>query len=1080
MAWTVVGVTTGILIAIGLSACRTDVGQPPALAQADALRLRYEKRATEAAVALYRTLLAERAAIGARDSAIAGHGLGAALEQLGLLDESRDAYQEALRQARQSPDRALESRLQSAVGVAMALTGGSAEALDAAWRHCQSGLALAQSDGAALEEAAAFNCLGEVSYSRGELAPAKESYQQAEATWSRLGDRRGQSQANLAQGWVHSDMRELSQARRYLDTARSLAESAGDRRQLAITLVAQARLEQRQGDYDRALQGFSQALKLLEPMGDTIWLGATLTGTAQVMLNIAEVGKALKFWERALRLFESSGSRTAVVDVLMSAGETLLNSGDETGALGRFERALTIAEELGNARLQAWALRSMGAAEIFRRRPEDADRHLRRALALSPSLNEKRLEASVLADLGEAHVLRGELSQARTYFRRARASSQAAGDRAAAAAQLYSLGVLEGRLGALAAARSSLTTALAEQEPLLGAGHPLPASTRIALAEVDLAAGEYRQAFERSVEAEAASRDYLRGTLRYLPERQALTLADRRVRGLDVAISAALSRTGVASGAILDLLFRSRGLVLDEIAARRRLMRPEAGPNGLASDVRRARQRFANLLVLSMEGAVAKTDLDLARSDKEAAERALAAGSAEERPERSAAGFEAVREALPAGAALVSYVQYARRVASPNSRQASVPSFAAFVTRRDTDDPPQVVPLGEVAQIERLVAEWRNEAVGQTSPLNAARDRSYTGAGRRLRRALWDPISAGMRGATRVFVVPDGAVSLVSFAALPLERGAYLLEQGPPIHYLSAERDLVTALNRVRPAVQGLLALGGASFGDVRGDARSAAAPSPPVGVASVADVDGHCPGMPGVVFQPLDGTSEEVREIADMWRASAGAGGGEARILVGADASETALKQTAQQHRVLHVATHGFFLTGDCMPRSTGTRGVGGLSPAGLSRAAENPLLLSGLALAGANRRAAAGPDDDDGILTAEEVASLDLDGVEWAVLSACDTGVGEIRAGEGVFGLRRAFQVAGARTVIMSLWSVDDQATRAWMRALYEGRLQRGLSTADAVHHASLATLRDRRARGLSTHPFYWAAFVAAGDWR
>jgi CHAT domain-containing protein len=137
-------------------------------------------------------------------------------------------------------------------------------------------------------------------------------------------------------------------------------------------------------------------------------------------------------------------------------------------------------------------------------------------------------------------------------------------------------------------------------------------------------------------------------------------------------------------------------------------------------------------------------------------------------------------------------------------------------------------------------------------------------------------------------------------------------------------------------------------------------------------------------------------------------------------------------------------------------------------------------LALAGANRRARANPDEDDGILTAEEVAALNLSGTEWAVLSACDTGVGEIKAGEGVFGLRRAFQVAGARTVIMSLWSVEDQSTRAWMRALYEGRFQRHLSTADAVHQASLSVLRDRRAHGLSTHPFFWAAFVAAGDWR
>jgi CHAT domain-containing protein len=140
----------------------------------------------------------------------------------------------------------------------------------------------------------------------------------------------------------------------------------------------------------------------------------------------------------------------------------------------------------------------------------------------------------------------------------------------------------------------------------------------------------------------------------------------------------------------------------------------------------------------------------------------------------------------------------------------------------------------------------------------------------------------------------------------------------------------------------------------------------------------------------------------------------------------------------------------------------------------------LAGLAFAGANNRTAVRSNQDDGILTGEEVAALNLQGTEWVVLSACDTGLGEVKAGEGVFGLRRAFQIAGARTVIMSLWSVDDQAARAWMHALYQGRLQKHLTTADAVHAASVAVLQDRRSKGQSTHPFYWAAFVAAGDWR
>ena len=163
------------------------------------------------------------------------------------------------------------------------------------------------------------------------------------------------------------------------------------------------------------------------------------------------------------------------------------------------------------------------------------------------------------------------------------------------------------------------------------------------------------------------------------------------------------------------------------------------------------------------------------------------------------------------------------------------------------------------------------------------------------------------------------------------------------------------------------------------------------------------------------------------MW----GATNGGADVLTGARATETAFKRSAPGKSYLHLATHGFFLGNDCDDAvytgrgPDGLRGIGGRTGAKRRRILpDNPLLLSGLALAGANQRRPTRADPEDGILTAEEVAALDLDGVEWAVLSACDTGVGGIKAGEGVFGLRRAFRVAGARTIIMSLWAVEDRA--------------------------------------------------------
>ena len=201
--------------------------------------------------------------------------------------------------------------------------------------------------------------------------------------------------------------------------------------------------------------------------------------------------------------------------------------------------------------------------------------------------------------------------------------------------------------------------------------------------------------------------------------------------------------------------------------------------------------------------------------------------------------------------------------------------------------------------------------------------------------------------------------------------------------------------------------------------------------------------------------------------------------MLSGSQATEAAFKQLAPGKRFLHLATHGFFLNGPCPSALEAPR-----DPPGMWRnvvaAGENPLLLSGLAMAGANNRHATCTDEEDGILTAEEIAALDLEGVEWAVLSACDTGLGEVMAGEGVFGLRRAFQVAGVRTLLTSLWAVEDAATQEWMNSLYRRRFLVGSGTAESVRDASLELLRNRRAKNHSTHPFYWAGFVAVGDWR
>jgi len=359
---------------------------------------------------------------------------------------------------------------------------------------------------------------------------------------------------------------------------------------------------------------------------------------------------------------------------------------------------------------------------------------------------------------------------------------------------------------------------------------------------------------------------------------------------------------------------------------------------------------------------------------------------------------------------------------------------------------------------------------------------------------VWDPVLLYLGNERSVFIVPDGALHLVNFSALPMNTTRYLIEGGRRLHYLAAERDLVPHATR---SGEGLLALGAPDFDDVdlfTGEKSRSAEPQSPRLVAGKSVYRGPhsaCGDFQSLHFEPLPASARETEEVAVLWRKGTDERGA-ARLrgasvaelsgvvhLRGSDASEAAFKQQAEGKRVLHLATHGFFLGGQCTStRDNATKSR--LSRESGSVVGENPLLLSGLAFAGANHRQSAGLDDEDGILTAEEIASLDLSGTEWAVLSACDTGVGEVKTSEGVLGLRRAFQVAGAHTLIMSLWAVDDQATRAWMLELYHQRLVEHRPTIDSVYQASLKALRERRTKHLSTHPFYWAGFVAAGDWR
>ena len=230
------------------------------------------------------------------------------------------------------------------------------------------------------------------------------------------------------------------------------------------------------------------------------------------------------------------------------------------------------------------------------------------------------------------------------------------------------------------------------------------------------------------------------------------------------------------------------------------------------------------------------------------------------------------------------------------------------------------------------------------------------------------------------------------------------------------------------------------------------------------------CGDLDDVVLEALPFTRSEVEAVTTAWQASSS---DSVIVCLGPMASEERFRLDAPGKQVLHLATHGFLLDGSC-PSNNGQQPF-----SKGNTTAENPLLLSGLFFAGANRHGA-GADSvgaEDGVLTAYEVSAMDLRTVDLVVLSACETGLGKVKNGEGVYGLRRSFQLAGARRVISALWSVPDEFTATMMAQLYSAS---ETPLPERMRDIQLKQIESLRRDGLPDHPFLWAGFILLGDWR
>jgi CHAT domain-containing protein/tetratricopeptide (TPR) repeat protein len=968
-----------------------------------------------------------------------------------------------------------------------------------------------------------LNNLAGVLVARAEYAAARPLYDEAlEAGKQGFGEDHP-AYASLLTGMadLHRRQGDYAAARPFYERALAIRKKAlgGRHPETTQALKNLGVLFVEQGNYAAARPLYEQALTIRkEVLGERHPdIASSLNDLADLAMTRGDYAAARPLYEQALAVRRAAlgHDHPETAEALNNLASLFAAQGDYAAARPLYEQALAIREKVHGRRHPevAATVNNLAALLVSEADYAAAEPLLRRALEILGEAHGPGHPhtAVALSNLAALLSRRGDHAAARLLYEAALDIHRKAlgPDHPDTAIALNNLAATLCALGQVEAARPLYDEALEITTRSYGKRHPTTAIGLLNLAVLQWRRGAAADAGRVMARGLEIVGDNMELASAGQSERQQLTMARMLRAALDGYLS--LSRQNRLPG---DTAYRYVLIWKGAVFARQRatrLARRVAGRGGepkvveLMNDLVDTAGQLATFALSTPEpGRRADWTRRVAEltERKEHLEAELARTSPEYRSRgaRLAADPDRLPACLPPEVALVDLLEYedfslppARRGALRKERR-----LVAFVVR--PDQPILRLELGAAAQIDALVAAWE-AALRRRADLGLV-----GGPGTELRRAVWERLEPHVAAARTVLISPDGALARLPMAALPGRKpGTYLIEERalatvPVPHYLPEwlnGRGQADAQPSAGAEIAPALML----VGDVDFDA----APGRQDEGARVQPTTSRARAGSWKQFAPLPATRQEIESMQESFRR--GWPDSRVEVLQRALATEGALRRLSPQSRYLHLATHGYF-AGEGIrsaldppsedPATTlgqprleidpfGGRGVVGFHPG----------LLSGLALAGANRPWVLG--QDDGVLTSLEVAELDLSGVDLAVLSACQAGLGAPRRGEGLLGLQRAFQVAGARSVVAAFWSVDDDATRRLMARFYENLWMKRMGRLEALREAQLSMFRGggqgeaARRRGLEplegqspkdrpgpNREFDWAAFVLSGDWR
>ena len=681
-------------------------------------------------------------------------------------------------------------------------------------------------------------------------------------------------------------------------------------------------------------------------------------------------------------------------------------------------------------------------------------------------------------------------------------------------------GILEDE-GELDEAKELYLEALEIRRTQLHEEHPLYLNSLLGVAGIEFKLGQFELAMARCHKAIGAAIATTKRVMPTLSQAQAFRWIKRYP--FRVGMLADGLRRGVPNEMTKENLYRyaweTKSIATRYLAGRRFNAESSESIKEAINELRTAELNLASLVFSKPPASDSKQptfDQILANASqrKEVAEKKLAAISPVD------AHYLAVRDStheqllrqLPQGVAIVDFhlvnkpvlverhVGNGRKVDDAGLRKVKdlkmQPSYDAFVLRSDSKKI-SWIELGSADLIDDAVVQLRRQITGNL--VNLKTKQTVKKPEEFLKSQLWSKIEPALQGCHTIIVIPDGNLHRVPWSALPGHSPGAFLIQDYAIAVANYGQQLFGLLNDRRIDKGKLLVVGGINYGSSQQVNETVSQPKP-LQLLSVNHRSNRRQAKSTWKF--LDGSALEAAAIESAWKLRL-----PVETLSGSKVTENQLASRLEKCRFAHLATHGFFAASDSetihqINVAGNPSSARGQSTRRFDKTiARNPYLLSGIVVSGANlepKRDEFGiAVGEDGILTGEEVVGLDLRNLELVTLSACETGLGDVAAGEGVFGLQRAFHQAGARSVIASLWKVDDQATKTLMVEFYKNLWDKKMSKVEALRQAQIFMitnydLRTGKLRGIGKKsvkvggkpkylsPRYWAAFQLSGDWR